>query len=157
MDNQPTVKTDYPFYMEEFDFDLLKSGLSEQLVPSKTLTIEIREVIAKLAYLYRFNPIEMQKVVILALDDQMNLTRDRLKKAAADVYKLTISKEPPQLQKFFSSEIEENRIVENPVKSKEQEMIEYFESTNPIEHLRNLNNGKEPTRLYKGSCIESVY
>lgn len=149
MDNQPTVKTDYPFYMEEFDFDLLKSGLSEQLVPSKTLTIEIREVIAKLAYLYRFNPIEMQKVVILALDDQMNLTRDRLKKAAADVYKLTISKEPPQLQKFFSSEIEENRIVENPVKSKEQEMIEYFESTNPIEHLRNLNNGKEPTDYTK--------
>ncbi|SOC03132.1 replicative DNA helicase loader DnaB [Ureibacillus xyleni] len=149
MDNQPTSTIPYPFYMEEFDFNLLKSGLSEQLVPSKTLTLEIREVIAKLAYLYRFNPLDMQQVVILALDDEMNLSRERLKKAAADVYKLTISNEPPQLQKFFSTEIDENRIVEKTVKSKEEEMIEYFESTNPIEHLRNLNNGKEPTDYTK--------
>ena len=42
----------------------------------------------------------MQKVVIMALDDNMTLSGERLKKAAADYYKLTISK--------ASTEINEN-------------------------------------------------
>ncbi len=30
----------YPFYYEQFDFDLLRAGLSEQLVPSSALTLK---------------------------------------------------------------------------------------------------------------------
>ena len=101
-----TEKTqhDYPFYFEQFDFNLLQSGLSEQLVPSAALTIEAREMIAKLAFLYHLSPLDMQKVVILALDDQIKLPVERLKKAAADYYKLTISKDAPKLAKTFTNQ-----------------------------------------------------
>ena len=70
--------------MEQFDFDLLQAGLSEQLVPSNLLTFEVREAIAKLAFLYHLTALDMQKVVILALDDDLGISQERLRKAAAD-------------------------------------------------------------------------
>ena len=74
-------KSSVPFYYDDFDFSLLQEGLSEQLVPKSAMTIEAREVIAKLAFLYNLSPVEMQKVVILALDDDLHLSEARLKKA----------------------------------------------------------------------------
>ena len=94
-------KQDYPFYFEQFDFNLLMSGLSENLIPASSITAEVKEVIAKLAFLYHLSPLDMQKVVILALDDNMQISNDRLKKAAADYYKLTVSKDAPKMEKMF--------------------------------------------------------
>lgn len=74
----------------------MQAGLSEQLVPSNLLTLEVREAIAKLAFLYHLTALDMQKVVILALDDDLGISQERLRKAAADFYKLTMSKEPPK-------------------------------------------------------------
>ncbi|UZM98655.1 hypothetical protein OL548_29935 [Lysinibacillus sp. MHQ-1] len=36
-------------------------------------------------------------MVILALDDDLGISQERLRKAAADFYKLTVSKEPPKI------------------------------------------------------------
>lgn len=131
----------YPFYYEQFDFDLLRTGLSEQLVPSSALTAEARQMIAKLAFLYRLSPLEMQKVVVLALDDTMKLPLERLKKAAADYYKITISKDAPKLAKTFDSK---PAPPDDAKRSKEQELLNYLETTPPIQVLRDINKGKEP-------------
>ncbi|BDH62559.1 replication initiation and membrane attachment protein [Lysinibacillus sp. PLM2] len=130
----------YPFYYEQFDFHLLMSGLSEQLVPSSAVTSEVKESIAKLAFLYHLTPLDMQKVVILALDDNMKITQERLKKAATDYYKLTISKVAPKLEKTF----DQVAVSSEPNLSKEQELLHYLEKTPPIQVLRDINNGKEP-------------
>lgn len=146
-----TLPKSYPFYLEQFDFDLLKAGLSEQLVPTKILTAEVREYIAKLAFMYNLTPIEMQKVVILAFDDENHFSTDRLKKAAADYYKISISKQPPQLTKV----LKEIPVTERQLKeelSKEQELLHYLENTSPIEVLRAINGGKEPLQ----SSVEIV-
>ena len=131
----------YPFYYEQFDFDLLRTGLSEQLVPSSALTAEARQMIAKLAFLYRLSPLEMQKVVVLALDDTMKIPLERLKKAAADYYKITISKDAPKLAKTFDSK---PAPPDDAKRSKEQELLNYLETTPPIQVLRDINKGKEP-------------
>ena len=131
----------YPFYYEQFDFDLLRTGLSEQLVPSSALTAEARQMIAKLAFLYRLSPLEMQKVVVLALDDTMKIPLERLKKAAADYYKITISKDAPKLAKTFDSK---QAPPDDAKRSKEQELLNYLETTPPIQVLRDINKGKEP-------------
>ena len=130
----------YPFYLEQFDFVLLQAGLSEQLVPASLLTLEIRETIAKLAFLYHLTALDMQKVVILALDDDLGISQERLRKAAADFYKLTVSKEPPKLARVTASIPEE----ETGQKTKEQELQHYLETTPPVQVLRDINNGKEP-------------
>nr|WP_316046225.1 hypothetical protein [Planococcus glaciei] len=62
-------------------FGLLRQGLSEQLVPNRVLTASIRAMIAKLAFLYSWGPLEMQKVVLLAIDDDYKLTVDGIKKS----------------------------------------------------------------------------
>lgn len=146
------AQQDYPFYYEQFDFDLLTSGLSEQLVPHAALTVEARELIAKLAFLYHLTPLDMQKVVIIALDDHMKLPTERLKKAASDYYKLTISKEAPTLTKTFDTK----PTTETQSTSKEQELLNDFENISPIQYIKQLNNGKEPTD-YTKELIESLY
>ncbi|MFF2755161.1 replication initiation and membrane attachment family protein [Psychrobacillus sp. NPDC058041] len=135
-------KTSLPFYYEEFDFSLLQEGLSEQLVPKSAMTIEAKEVIAKLSFLYNLNPIEMQKVVILALDDELHLTEARLKKACADYYKLTVSKKAPIIQNV--TKIKKTIPENNTPLTKEAELIHYLETTSPVAVLRDIAKGKEP-------------
>ncbi|MDN4493646.1 replication initiation and membrane attachment family protein [Ureibacillus aquaedulcis] len=134
-------KQDYPFYFEQFDFNLLMSGLSENLIPSSSITAEVKEVIAKLAFLYHLSPMDMQKVVILALDDNVHISIDRLKKAAADYYKLTVSKDAPKMEKTFVQS-EKPQMAQKT--SKEQELQIYLETTPPLQVLKDINNGKEP-------------
>ncbi|MFJ7646042.1 replication initiation and membrane attachment family protein [Lysinibacillus sp. NPDC097279] len=141
IDSQEISQKVYPFYFEQFDFELLQAGLSDQLVPANLLTLEVRETIAKLAFLYHLTALDMQKVVILALDDDLGISLERLRKAAADFYKLTVSKEPPKLAKVYASPAVEDEAVQ---KTKDQELQHYLESTPPVQVLRDINNGKEP-------------
>ena len=138
------VPNSYPFYIEQFDFDLLKSGLSEQLVPTKILTAEVREHIAKLAFMYNLTSLEMQKVVILAFDDENKFSVERLKKAAADYYKIAVSKQPPKLSKIPKQVPATEAPLSDDERTKEQELLFYLENTSPIEVLRDINGGKEP-------------
>ena len=131
-----------PFYSLDFDFDLLKSGLSEVMIPSHVLTLPVKELIAKVAFLYSFNPIDMQKVVMLAIDEQNRITEDRLKKSAADFYKLTVSSKPPRLVK----QAEKPKDLVDPIvkSSKDELLIKYLEETPPLEVLRDISKGREP-------------
>lgn len=137
-----TRNSSVPFYYEDFDFSLLQDGLSEQLVPKSAMTTEAKEVIAKLAFLYNLSPVEMQKVVILALDDELRLSDARLKKACAEYYKLTVSRTAPVIQKIEPAE----KIVQTDEKklTKEEELIQYLETTAPAKVLKDIANGKEP-------------
>lgn len=129
----------YTFYSEGFDFELLLAGLSEQLVPTKMLTAEVREEIAKLAFMYQLSPIEMQKVVIMAFDHNMDFSYERLKKAASDYYKISISKEPPQFEPVYK---ETPQTQETPV-TKEQTLLANFEGLSPLESLKAIS-GQDP-------------
>ena len=66
--------TAIPFEHSDFDFNLLRSGLSEQMVPKAALATVSKELIAKLAFLYSLTPLDMQKVVMMALDEDLKFT-----------------------------------------------------------------------------------
>ncbi|AOV07248.1 replication initiation and membrane attachment family protein [Sporosarcina ureilytica] len=131
-----------PFEQEEFDFSLLRSGLSEQMVPQAALASVSKELISKLAFLYSLTPLDMQKVVMMALDENLELPEARLRKAAADFYKMNTSKTPPVLEKTFTQP-PPKPTVELKEMTREEELIYYLENTAPIDMLRDLN-GKEP-------------
>ncbi|WP_394188443.1 replication initiation and membrane attachment family protein [Paenisporosarcina quisquiliarum] len=145
-DNTPTEEVNrpskLPFYSLDFDFDLLKSGLSEVMIPSHVLTLPVKELIAKVAFLYSFNPLDMQKVVMLAIDDQNRITEERLKKSAADFYKLTVSSKPPKLMKQVKNTTEPASPIAKS--SKDELLIKYLEETPPLEVLRDISKGREP-------------
>ncbi|CAM3156356.1 DnaD domain protein [Filibacter tadaridae] len=129
-----------PFVNRDFDFDLLRSGLTEQMIPLSALNAVSREIIEKLAFLYSLTPLDMQKVVMMALDEDLGLPVDRLRKSAAEFYKMNVSKEAPVLNKVY---------VQEPPKqtgkqlTRDEELVYYLENTTPIEMLRDIT-GKEP-------------
>ncbi|WP_318614253.1 replication initiation and membrane attachment family protein [Sporosarcina sp. YIM B06819] len=129
-----------PFVQSEFDFDLLRSGLSEQMVPQAALSTVSKAMIAKMAFLYTLNPLDMQKVVMMALDEDLKLPEERLRKAAAEFYKMNVTKEPPVLQKVF---VQEPAKPQAELKTRDDEQAHYLENTAPIDMLRDLS-GKEP-------------
>ncbi|WP_203246680.1 replication initiation and membrane attachment family protein [Sporosarcina beigongshangi] len=130
-----------PFMQTDFDFDLLRSGLSEQMVPQSALSTVSKLMIAKLAFLYTLNPLDMQKVVMMALDEDLKLPEERLRKAAAEFYKMNVTKQPPKLQKVFVQEPIRQQVE---LKSRGDENAYYLENTSPIDILRELRGGKEP-------------
>ena len=65
----------------------------------------------------------------------------RLRRAAADFYKMSISKEAPLLQKVFVKPQPATTQKENL--SREDELLFYLENTAPVDMLRDLND-KEP-------------
>lgn len=130
-----------PFVNADFDFSLLRSGLSEQMVPQSALSSVSKELIAKLAFLYSLSPLDMQKVIMMALDEDLQLPEARLRRAAADFYKMSISKTPPVLEKTFAQAAPP--LEETEKLSREEKLIYYLEHTAPVDMLRDLN-GKEP-------------
>ncbi|MBD7984263.1 DnaD domain protein [Sporosarcina sp. Sa2YVA2] len=129
-----------PFAYSDFDFNLLRAGLSEQMVPQSALSSVSKRLIEKLAFLYSLTPIDMQKVIMMALDEHLKLPEERLRKAAVDFYKMNISQNVPSLKKAFR--LEDKPVVPEPV-TREDELLLYMEHTSPRDMLRDYT-GKEP-------------
>ncbi|AQU78987.1 helicase DnaB [Planococcus faecalis] len=127
----------------DFDFGLLQQGLSEQLVPKRVLTGSIKAYIAKLAFLYSWDPLEMQIVVLMAIDDNYKLTTDLLKKAATEHYKMKVSTTAPQLVPVHKA-TEPVEATDETSKTKEDELLVYLETAAPIQVLRDIADGHEP-------------
>ncbi|MFC5604394.1 replication initiation and membrane attachment family protein [Sporosarcina koreensis] len=133
--------TGIPFAYSDFDFNLFRAGLSEQMVPKSALATVSNELIEKLAFLYSLTPLDMQKVVMMALDgNTMKIQEDRLRKAAVDYYKMNISQTAPSIEKVFTKQ--PAIPIEEP-KSREDKFIFYMENTTPREMLKDYT-GNEP-------------
>lgn len=139
-DESSTHTEGVPFKDPHFDYELMLAGLSEQMVPRSSITAVSKGLIEKLAFLYSLTPLDMQKVVMMALDEDLKLPEERLRKAAADYYKLNRSTTPPVLMKNFQTAQEPSN--DHPL-TREEELIQYFEQTPPIDMLRDLS-GSEP-------------
>src|SRR5690606_14814106 len=98
------------------------------------------ESICKLAFLYGWGPLEMQKVILLAIDDDYRLTIEGIKKSASEYYKMTVSTTAPKLEPVLAKAPEP---AEEP-KTRQEELILYLESASPIDVLRDIAGGKEP-------------
>ncbi|GEK30094.1 hypothetical protein KZO01_04030 [Kurthia zopfii] len=141
---QPIIEKpiDIPFEYREFDFNLLFTSLSEAMIPHRYLTPEIKECIAKTAFTYNFNALDMKNVLILAIQDDDTVSPSAIRKAASEFYKLNVSKTPPEIAMMNPSEekFDENKGWGN----RYEELVEYFEKTSMIEVLKGVNNDQEP-------------
>lgn len=132
-----------PFDDSFFDFSLMMSGLSEQMVPRSAVAGIPRQLIAKLAFLYSLSPLDMQKVIMMALDDKLEVPEDRLRRAATDFYKMNISNTAPKLNRSYIPEDVPEPAGSQPAMSKQQELLAYFKRVSPRELLYDLI-GSEP-------------
>ena len=126
-----------------FDFDLLLSGLHESLVPRKAINQKVKEVISKLAFLYHIDAIQMKKFIMDALNEHDEIDVEQLRKAARDWYQFENYDQLPSL--IERTQPEAHKQQRQKPKTKEEELILYFETVSPLKVLRDLSVGGEPS------------
>ncbi|WP_462412457.1 replication initiation and membrane attachment family protein [Neobacillus sp. Marseille-QA0830] len=126
-----------------FDFDLLLAGLHESLVPRKAINQKVKEVISKLAFLYQIDAIQMKKFIMDALDEHDEIDVEQLRKAARNWYQFENYDQLPSLIERTQPEAHKQQ-SEKP-KTKDEQLVLYFETVSPLKVLRDLSVGGEPS------------
>nr|WP_295969921.1 DnaD domain protein [uncultured Bacillus sp.] len=128
----------------DFNFELLLEGLHENLISKSAFTEPVKEAISMLAFLYGIDPIQMKNIVISAIEEDNTINLEELRKSARDWYQFEHFDQLPML-------IERTQpiIYQSPAKepeTKEEKLIHYFETTSPLEYLRDISSGSEPSK-----------
>lgn len=133
-------KPTYPFEYDLFDFKLFFQGINQHMIPQKLFTLDIKLTVAKLAFIYNFTAMDMQKIVIMAWNGEDVLSKETLEICAADFYKLVNGQDNLKLKKRY--EIFEENVIEvekiSPKNSKE-EIIHFLDTTSPIMAFKHFN------------------
>ena len=128
------------FQVDSFDFALLEADLSGFIASKECLTPDLKQVIVRLAYVYRIPPLEMSSIIQRAMihDDKLDMTE--LRKKVQDWYKLEHGTEPPTLALKVHPE-QYRTISKESIKSEEEQAIFYYETTSPIALLESRSDG----------------
>jgi replication initiation and membrane attachment protein len=126
-----------------FDFELLKAGLNESLVPQKALTKKVKEVISNLSFLYGISPIEMKNFILGAINEKDEIDIEDLRKGARDWYQFENYDQLPSLINRTQPAVHQVQLTEP--KSQEEKLIRYYETTPPIVIFKELSGGVEPS------------
>jgi replication initiation and membrane attachment protein len=127
--------------IEEFNFDLLLAGLKSSFFNPKAFTLKVKEAIANLAFLYNIDPIQMQAIVLRALEDDV-INIEELRKAARDWFQYQHQDQLPLLVDRVQPE--HLKIVNREPETKEEKLRHYFESVSPRQFLIDISGGGIP-------------
>jgi replication initiation and membrane attachment protein len=130
---------------EVFDFDLFFAGLSEAVIPKKSITKKVKETIKKLSYLYGINAMEMKNVVMNAIDANETIHVENLRKAARDWYQFEHGEKLPALADKIQPVSLKSKPSPNKEFSQEEMMIRQLDSISPKQFLMDLADGIEPS------------
>ncbi|WP_453994516.1 replication initiation and membrane attachment family protein [Bacillus nitroreducens] len=129
---------------ESFDFDLFFAGISDVMIPKQSITPKVKEAIIKLSFLYGINPIDMQGIVMSALDPNEKVDIEQLRKASRDWYQFETGNELPSLSERIQPL--SNQTMTNKVpQTKEEELIQKLERISPKEFLIDVSGGAQPS------------
>lgn len=130
--------------LNHFDFALLTAGLNESLVPKKALTKKVKDVISNLAFLYTIDAIQMKNIIFSAIDENNEINIEELRKAARDWYQFEHQDQLPSLIERIQPVSYQSQKVEP--KTKEEKLIYYLETTSPLQVLKDVSGGAEPSQ-----------
>lgn len=102
-------------------------------------------LIRQMAFLYKFNPHEMSKVVQDAMLHADELDQEELRKQAKRRYRMNEKDQPPKLG--MRTQPEHLRKKMTTPKSAKEKQIQYFETISPMEYLEELSGG---AKVYEG-------
>lgn len=128
----------------EFNFDLLVGGIQDSLIPKKAFTTKVKEAISNLAFLYGIDAIKMKNIVLSAVTDDSEIDIEELRKAARDWYQFEYQDQLPALLDR-TQPFPHKAGIDQP-KTKEEELVHYFEKTSPRQLLIDLSGGAEPSK-----------
>lgn len=128
----------------QFDFELLIAGLNEALLPKKALNIKVKEALANLAFLYEIDAIQMKNIVLSAITEDNEIDLAELRKAARDWYQFVHHDQLPSLIERTQPPI--YKMQQKEPQTQEEKLIRYLETASPLQVLRDLSGGAEPSQ-----------
>ncbi|WP_210364964.1 replication initiation and membrane attachment family protein [Bacillus sp. REN3] len=138
--NAQTIQID----SSEFNFDVLIGGLNDSLIPKSAFTKKVREAVSNLAFLYGIDALTMKNLVLSAVNSGSEIDIEELRKAARDWYQFEYQDQLPALMDRIQP-AQFNTGIGKP-RTKEEELIQYFEKTSPRQLLIDLSGGAEPSK-----------
>lgn len=138
-----TEQTPIQIENQEFNFEMLKAGLNDSLVPKRALSKKVKDVISNLAFLYNIDPIEMKKFVLGAINENDEIDIEELRKGARDWYQFVNYDQLPSLITRIQPVAHQVQLTEP--KTPEEKLIRYFETNPPLLVFKELSGGVEPS------------
>lgn len=135
------TKNGIPFEYEQFDFKFFMQGINKAIVPERLFTNDIKMAIAKLAFMYNYSPIDMQKIVMWSLGEDDTLSKVRLEQKAEEYFTFSGTKRAPSLMKAFEVAVDEDDKHQQRLTdiSSKDGLIQYLNNTSPIQVFKDLN------------------
>jgi replication initiation and membrane attachment protein len=130
---------------ETFNFELFYAGLSESLVPKKSITPKVKTAIKKLAFLYGIDALQMKNIVLSSLDENDQIDIERLRKSARDFYQFEHGDQLPHLVEQIQPAVLRTMSEEGP-QTQEEQLIRQLEVISPKQLLTELSGGAEPVQ-----------
>ena len=127
-----------------FDFDLFFSGLSEVIIPKRSITQKVKEAIKKLAFLYAIDTIQMKNIVMSALDHNESIDIEVLRKSARDWYQFENGDSLPNLSDKIQP-LHYRKTEQKQPKTREEQLIVQLETISPKKLLIDLSGGAAPS------------
>lgn len=127
-----------------FDFDLFFAGISKSLIRKEIFTEEIKEIIAKLAFLYSINPVDMAKTVMWTLNEDNQINVKLLREEARNYYQLHHGAKLPRLV-YKTQPLQDLSLIGMEPQSENDRLIKQLDRQSPYEFLKSLSEGVEPT------------
>ncbi|WP_100331811.1 replication initiation and membrane attachment family protein [Bacillus xiapuensis] len=144
-----------PLSSEQFDFSLLESSLKGAMLSRAVLTPSIKEMIAKLSFLYGIGPLEMKNLLLTAMDERDEIDMEVLRKAARDWYQLEKGNDLPELIPLVQPPA--LRTAAPEPSTKEEELIDYLETTSPRQLLIDISGSlpsKSDMQVIEGALFQ---
>ncbi|WP_110114076.1 replication initiation and membrane attachment family protein [Bacillus sp. CGMCC 1.16541] len=128
-----------------FNFDLFYAGLSEAMIPRKSITPKVKAAIEKLSFLYEIDPLQMKNIVISAVDEFDQIDIEQLRKAARDFYQFEHGDTLPSLSEKVQPPLLRTMEHKQPT-SQEEQLVKHLEVISPRQLLVEISGGAEPTK-----------
>lgn len=136
----------------DIDIDLLIASIPKRLISPKCFTDDVRDLIIKLAYLYKIDNLNMQGLVRNSLNERGMIDKTELRNSCRNYYQFENNGRLPTL--IYNRQPE---YLKTPlgVDSKLAKLIYSFENTSPYDFLRKSYGNTEPTNRDK-KLIENL-
>ncbi len=128
----------------DFNFELLFAGLQENLISKEAFTKKVMDAIRTLAFLYGIDALQMKNIIISAVTEDNKVDIEELRKSARDWYQFEHYDQLPALVEKTQPVIYQT--VNKEPETQEEKLIHYFEMTSPLQFLRDIGGGAEPSQ-----------
>lgn len=130
---------------ETFDFESMVNQISTFIVPKEVLTPKLKEAIYKLAYIYQLQPTDMSKQIQNVYYSAGEISVENLRREIQKWYRFEHGERLPVLA-LKTQPVPLKALQGLEPKSKEEELIKYFEEVSPYQLLEDYS-GTTPSEV----------